>query len=479
MMKRRWFLIGALVFAALLASRMCYVDVLWVDEAYGMAAAARLERGEALYRDIWFDKPPLYAYAYWPWGTRMGWPLRLGEAVFSLLCCALAALAARRLFGEAEAKVAALLMAFFLIFGHPSATVPLAPDLLAVPFALGCIWAAASGRPLLAGAIAGAALAANSKAVFLLPLLLLWHYRAAGRVLAGWVGMLAAGAGWLATQGALTDHLQQVWRWGWLYSRDTFLADPIAEGLRRTANWAGFHAALVVGAAVYAWRERNANTARIGIWLSGAALGVAAGWRFFPRYFLTMLPVMTLAAARGLMLLSRRARVLLLCATLLVPAARFGARHLTMARQALTGSPPVWSDLAMFEDCRSAARILAARARPQDTLFVWGYRPELNVLAAMPAGTRFLDSQPLTGVLADRHLRRADATAPELAAANRQALGQSRPTFVVDGLGPFNPALAIGRYVDLQAWLAHYELIGETTGTRIYRRRGDGLSGRR
>jgi hypothetical protein len=124
----------------------------------------------------------------------------------------------------------------------------------------------------------------------------------------------------------------------------------------------------------------------------------------------------------------------------------------------------------MFDDCRDAASILARSARPGDTLFVWGYRPELNVLAGLPAATRFLDSQPLTGVLADRHLSISLPTASCLAEANRRQLAASKPTFVVDGLGPYNPTLAIGQFPDLRAWFANYELIAETPGSRIYKR---------
>ena len=42
---------------------------------------------------------------------------------------------------------------------------------------------------------------------------------------------------------------------------------------------------------------------------------------------------------------------------------------------------------------------------------------------------------------------------------------------VVDGLGPYNPALAISNYPDLNDWLAEYREVGRTRGTIIYRRK--------
>ena len=151
-----------LLFVALLAARFSHVGVLWVDESYGMAAAQAILSGKALYRDLWFDKPPLYAWFYLVEGGLPGWPVRLLGASFSLLCSWLAFGAARALFGEWEGRVAALLMAFFLVFGIPSAVVSVAPDLLTVPFALGVAWMAARKRAVLAGFLAGAAILANA-----------------------------------------------------------------------------------------------------------------------------------------------------------------------------------------------------------------------------------------------------------------------------------------------------------------------------
>ncbi len=125
----------------------------------------------------------------------------------------------------------------------------------------------------------------------------------------------------------------------------------------------------------------------------------------------------------------------------------------------------------MAQDSAEASRLITRLSQPGDTLLVWGYRPDIFMRTRMPAGAPFLDSQPLTGVIADRHLTRADASTPELAAANRRALAATRPTFVVDGLGLFNRELAIGRYADLQPWLARYYECGRTRNSVVYRLR--------
>jgi hypothetical protein len=89
----------------------------------------------------------------------------------------------------------------------------------------------------------------------------------------------------------------------------------------------------------------------------------------------------------------------------------------------------------------------------------------------MPAAARFLESQPLSGVFADRHLFQAGAVAPDWARRNREELMRSRPAFVADGLTLFNPALGIEAYPDLRPWLAQYEPAARTGATVIYRLR--------
>jgi hypothetical protein len=86
----------------------------------------------------------------------------------------------------------------------------------------------------------------------------------------------------------------------------------------------------------------------------------------------------------------------------------------------------------------------------------------------LPAASRYWDSQPLTGVPADRHLRGALAVLPEQAARNRAEFAASHPTFVVDSLSLANPRLALDRYPELRTWLAQYRLVARTPLSSIY-----------
>jgi hypothetical protein len=126
-----------------------------------------------------------------------------------------------------------------------------------------------------------------------------------------------------------------------------------------------------------------------------------------------------------------------------------------------------WSDLAMMQDSREAAAIARRAAKPGDRLLVWGYRPDVFVFSGIPAATRFLDSQPLNGVLADRHLFTSKATAGDIAARNAAELATGpRADIIVDGLGPLNPELAADGFPALR--IQDYDVVGRTRMSVVY-----------
>jgi hypothetical protein len=351
----------------------------------------------------------------------------------------------------------------------PSAVTPLAADLLMLAPHLAAVWLAWRGRAFWSGALAGIAFLVNSKGVFVLAACALWNLPALPLLLAGFAIPNALALALLWSQGALGAYYEQVWKWGSIYASSTFVADPWTNGLLRTAHWLGFHAAIVIAALWFWWRDPQADRLRWAAWAAISLAAVAAGWRFFPRYYFQLLPLAALAGARGLALLGRR-RSLSLAALLLVPLLRFGPRYTLLARDLIAGQPPHWADVAMDQDSRQAAQLAHRFSVTGDTLFVWGFRPELYVYTGLAAATPYLDSQPLTGVPADRHLTQSQPVETESTRARRAALIQTHPTLILDGLGPFNPRLALAAYPDLRPWLAQYQEVARTNLTVIYKR---------
>src|SRR5437764_12301263 len=118
--------------AVVIFSRLSHLNLVWVEEAYGMAAAGQLLRGKHLYSDVWFDKPPIYAWFYLLNGALPGCPLRLLDIIFTLTLAWIFARLARTLWrpepGSWEPVFAFVLTCVSLTFWIPSAVMAIAPD---------------------------------------------------------------------------------------------------------------------------------------------------------------------------------------------------------------------------------------------------------------------------------------------------------------------------------------------------------------
>ncbi len=462
MLVRAAFLLIALV---TLTAHLAHSGVLWADDTLPLASAMQVFHGKTLYRDVWFDKPPLVSWIYLFFGAQDGLILRVAGAAYTILCAWIAFLAARAKWSEREGIAAALLLTFFLTFGLPSAVLPLASDMLLIAphlAAIACVWMA---RPYLAGVFAGAGFLASSKAAIVIAACLLWAWRDSLTLLAGVATPLAATAVWMWMAGSLAEGWRQAWQWGGIYAANTFVASPIREGVLRTLNFAGFHAGAVVGSAAFLRQQRDQRI-RWLLWIGLALGGAALGLRFFPRYYFLLLPPLILGAARGWTIGGRWVRIAMV-ALLLIPAVRFGPRYRMMYQD----GGESWSDLALDRDSKECARLLKALGLDEPSLFVWGFRPEIFVYSRVPAGTRFLESQPLSGVLADRHLSQNGPIAPEFTAPNLKELRKTRPLYVVDAIGLLNPSLALTARSDLADWFAPYKEVARTQFCILYVRR--------
>src|SRR5258706_4881502 len=156
-----WFWI--LLAGILLFSRLCHVNILWADEDYHLAAGIQMLHGKMLYRDLWYDKPPLSAIASLLFRAWPGWPLRVASSLLAVASCVAAYHFGSRLWSRREGFCAAGLLAFSLVFYLPSATIPLEPDtLMILPHVL-AVFLPWRRKPLLAGVASGLALALTIK----------------------------------------------------------------------------------------------------------------------------------------------------------------------------------------------------------------------------------------------------------------------------------------------------------------------------
>jgi hypothetical protein len=425
------------LFAFALFWRLCHARVLWIEEAYPMTAAIQMLAGRWPYADFWYDKPPGAAWFYLLWGALPGWPLRLAGALYVTLCAWLA--------GRMGGRWAAWMMAVYLSLGIPATVMALAPDLLLVAPHLAAVWMAQTRRPIAAGLISGLALLIHTKAVFVLAAVLLW---------ASPLPALAAFAATLPVHALFgAAYWEQVWRWGSVYSGNTFVLKPVAEFFKRSGNWMGFHAAAVLGAAL------SGSAWRWWVWSGLCLLSVVLGLRFFPRYYFFLLPPLVVMAGLALQQVTPRWRYALLL-LLLIPVIRFGPRNLRLGL-----GDEAWDDLALFRDSRQVADFIRTSAAEKDTLFVWGYRPDIDALSRLPGGTPYLESQPIDCVFADRHLREMKPMAGVGCEERARRLRDYEPNWIVDGLGPSNIRLRLELYYPLSG----YSLVLRTPTAYVYK----------
>jgi 4-amino-4-deoxy-L-arabinose transferase-like glycosyltransferase len=255
------------------------------------------------------------------------------------------------------------------------------------------------------------------------------------------------------------------------------------------------------------------------LWFVTSYAAMSVGGRFFGHYFFQILPGLCLIAGRGiagifgaLALHKPKRRLLsyvvmsLLAAGLLLTFVRFHARTAILAWDWARGAKSEWTVKWNHEKLNREERLVAAvikdlpedfqaieklgieglRARDtqkreaeggDDYLFIWGYRPEIYYWSGLLPASRFLSSQPLTGVPSDVHYFGESylSVLDEATTANyrQQLLGDlqaTRPIYIVDELGFFNDQLALKNYPELKEFLADYKLTQSVGRSLIYYR---------
>jgi len=348
------------------ALRIFYSGHLFQDDGLWFTAAEQLLRGKALYREIYFDKPPMlpftYAILFKLFGAHI-LVIRLFTVVLVTAVSATLFLFGSSLYDRKTGVLAAVLFGFFSTTGVSGHVQGLNTDFLMVlPYTLGAyfltrsIWP--SGRAMLpqplvrqaflafaGGALTGVAAQANPKGIFNLVffamtlVVVLWicghkpqtgeewnaiKPRTALLLLAIAVAGSAAGSlpfiAYLGATKSLSDYVAYVWIWGFKYAGYFPLTDSLSTGLRVVLSYLALNSMLTVGLAfvlaTMASRIRRRNGSRqsdidasgdilLLIWLASSAAAMATGGRFYAHYLFEILPALCLLGARGLVYISQ------------------------------------------------------------------------------------------------------------------------------------------------------------------------------
>jgi hypothetical protein len=286
----------ALLLVALLL-RIFYAGHLYQDDGLWFTAAEEILRGKALYREIYFDKPPglplLYALLFKLFGVHI-LTIRLFTILYSVATGFALYLFGARLY---EKRLGLLAAAMFVVFSNTSSTghvQGLNTDfLMALPYTLGAYWFVLSTSPgrlrrgrrtwytLAGGAAVGVAFQVNPKALFDLAFFLVIFLLSKLRekreqaaqtanteleytpplatslplpVVAAFLltasGFLAGALPffiYLAATHSLTDYWICVWDWGRRYATYYTLGHSLFMALRQSIGYFALNNTLLIG----------------------------------------------------------------------------------------------------------------------------------------------------------------------------------------------------------------------------------------
>jgi hypothetical protein len=314
------------------------------DQSLYVYVAQQINAGDVPYRDAWEQKPPGVFFIYaalqwlWPWGSLVAAADLVAAAWTAWLLMSLG----RRMFGGIAGEVAA---ALFLLLGDPGiqrlaglyvrgqCEVFMA---LAVTGALTLAWRP-DRRPwhaVLSGVLVAVAFWVKYNAiVYAIPVALAFllspassgtRWRDLGAAAAGALGIAAAGLGFFAATGALTDLWLATIGYNVAYSTETYsgLREALAYVVSMPVTRAyidGLWFLGGLGAVIVMAMFRKAAGWVALAWVAAAILSIAInGSRGLPQYFVQAMPALALIAAAGLVAGWRgRTRILITAAVVL------------------------------------------------------------------------------------------------------------------------------------------------------------------
>jgi hypothetical protein len=209
----------------------------------------------------------------------------------------------------------------------------------------------------------------------------------------------------------------------------------LQKGIVHTLMFLGACLPLVIGAILACrdkeeiWAGKTAErTALLGL-LAASAIGAAAGARFYPHYYVQLIPPLALLAA------PYYAR---LWSQMIRPPSWFLQPGVTCAWLALTIIVLLfthWAGLAPQRVPTEAGRYLFSNSSHDDRIFVWGQSPEIYLDAHRRPACRYITTFPLTGYVFGGPIPGFDTRSRIMPGAwtiLEQDFARHPPTYIVD-----------------------------------------------
>jgi hypothetical protein len=207
------------------------------------------------------------------------------------------------------------------------------------------------------------------------------------------------------------------------------------KGIVQTLTFLGACLPLVIGVIMACrgkdeiWAGKTAErTTLLGL-LAASAIGAAAGARFYPHYYVQLIPPLALLAAPYYaQLWSRRRQP---PNWLLRPRVTYAWLALTV----IAFSIKHWTVLAPRRVPSDAGRYLFTHSTPDDRIFVWGQTPEIYLDAHRRPACRYITTFPLTGYVFGGPIPGLDTRSrifPGAWTNLEQDFARHPPTYIVD-----------------------------------------------
>ncbi len=396
------------------------------DEGTYATVAQGLLHGQVPYRDLFDNKPPLvygwYALSFLVFGESTAAPRMVAAVLLSVTTLALFG-QARLLFPRGVAYLAATLFAvstgvpFLALHANTEAymLLPLVTSIAA--FTVGKNRNSLS-LFVLAGILGALAIGTKQVAVWNLMALavvaLMWRWPGGGAIrqrffpLAALLGGASAGLLFIVTPfyvtGALDDLIYANISYNWLYVgfltwTERFL--NLGSGmLFVSAAVAPLIVAGVIGMITILRRGKRTGDYLVIGWAAASAIGVASGGRFFPHYFLHLVPAMAILAAvviyerfaKAENRLSSRPALLFGILLVAVALATNGVLYLAPRPAERQVAENVYYQKEWEENSRALGLYVKERTDPDETIFNFGREPQVYFYAdRRPAAQYFYD----------------------------------------------------------------------------------------
>jgi 4-amino-4-deoxy-L-arabinose transferase-like glycosyltransferase len=244
-------------------------------------------------------------------------------------------------------------------------------------------------------------------------------------------------------------------------------------GIVTTLGFAGACLPMVIGAIMTCrdkdkiWAERTAErTALLGL-LVASAIGAAAGARFYPHYYVQLVPPLALLAAPDYARLW--SQTIQAPAWLLRPRVTYAWLALTI----IAFSIGHWMGLASRRVASETGRYLFAHSAPDDRIFVWGQSSDIYLDARKRPASRYITTFPLTGYVFGGTIPGFDTRSRILPGAwntLQQDFARHQPTYIVDVQSDPRTAQPVENFPILAKLLAErYQPVARTAEGVIYR----------